>query len=33
MGDKGFPKKQAEKIYNENSNLSWINRERRSKDI
>jgi len=30
MGDKGFPKKQAEKIYNENSNLSWINPIRRS---
>ena len=30
MGDKGFPKKQAEKIYNENPNLCWLNPIKRS---
>ena len=30
MGDNGFPKKQAEKIYNENPNLCWLNPIKRS---
>jgi len=30
MGDKGFLKKQAEKIYNENPNLCWLNPIKRS---
>lgn len=30
MGDKGFPKKQAEAIYKENPNLCWLNPIKRS---